>query len=257
MEKKMSASWFYHDNDMRNDIKIKALRRKFGLEGYAVYNCLLEMLSAEDWFQLKFDEVNVELYAADLDIEGERFLEIVTYCVKLQLFSLNSGTLISEALKRRFESLVELKEKRSLAGKAGMASRWGNNSKPVNETKKQKRKQTEPRFKIPTPEEVQAYCNERNNGISGQAFCDFYESKGWMVGSNKMKSWKGAVRTWENKRRSNNADQSNSNLGVGEYIATDGRRTYGDGRYAVPMEAPPRPSTQDIWDSANQRWIVL
>jgi hypothetical protein len=30
-------------------------------------------------------------------------------------------------------------------------------------------------------------------------FIDFYESKGWMVGSNKMKDWKAAVRTWEKK----------------------------------------------------------
>ena len=26
---------------------------------------------------------------------------------------------------------------------------------------------------------------------------DFYASKGWMVGKNKMKDWKAAVRTWE------------------------------------------------------------
>ena len=57
------------------------------------------------------------------------------------------------------------------------------------------------RFTIPTPEEVQAYCNERNNGISGQQFYDFYSSKGWRVGSQPMKDWKAAVRTWEIRRK--------------------------------------------------------
>ena len=57
------------------------------------------------------------------------------------------------------------------------------------------------RFTIPTPEEVQAYCNERNNDISGQQFCDFYSSKGWKVGSQPMKDWKAAVRTWEVRRK--------------------------------------------------------
>ena len=57
------------------------------------------------------------------------------------------------------------------------------------------------KFIIPTPEEVQAYCDERKNGISGQQFCDFYSSKGWKVGSQPMKDWKAAVRTWEAKRR--------------------------------------------------------
>ena len=57
------------------------------------------------------------------------------------------------------------------------------------------------RFTIPTPEEVQAYCNERNNGISGQQFCDFYSSKGWKIGKEPMKDWKAAVRTWEMRRK--------------------------------------------------------
>lgn len=57
------------------------------------------------------------------------------------------------------------------------------------------------RFTIPTPEEVQAYCDERKNGILGQQFCDFYSSKGWKVGSQPMKDWKAAVRTWEIRRK--------------------------------------------------------
>ena len=57
------------------------------------------------------------------------------------------------------------------------------------------------RFAIPTPEEVQAYCDERKNGISGQQFCDFYSSKGWKIGKEPMKDWKAAVRTWEMRRK--------------------------------------------------------
>ena len=57
------------------------------------------------------------------------------------------------------------------------------------------------RFVIPTPEEVQAYCDERKNGILGQQFCDFYSSKGWKIGKEPMKDWKAAVRTWEMRRK--------------------------------------------------------
>lgn len=52
-------------------------------------------------------------------------------------------------------------------------------------------------FIPPTVSEVQKYCSERQNNVDAQAFVDFYESKGWMVGKNKMKDWKAAVRTWE------------------------------------------------------------
>lgn len=54
---------------------------------------------------------------------------------------------------------------------------------------------------IPTIDEVYAYCKERKNGINPEAFYDFYESKGWMVGKNKMKDWKACVRTWEKRER--------------------------------------------------------
>jgi hypothetical protein len=53
------------------------------------------------------------------------------------------------------------------------------------------------RFTPPTLSEVQAYCAERQNRVSPQGFIDFYESKGWMVGKNRMVSWKAAVRNWE------------------------------------------------------------
>ena len=52
-------------------------------------------------------------------------------------------------------------------------------------------------FKKPTLEQVTDYCKERNNDICPQTFIDFYESKGWMIGKNKMKDWRAAVRTWE------------------------------------------------------------
>jgi hypothetical protein len=51
----------------------------------------------------------------------------------------------------------------------------------------------------PTFEMVDAYCRERDNGIDAQKFIDFYESKGWLIGKTKMKNWKAAVRTWEQK----------------------------------------------------------
>lgn len=52
-------------------------------------------------------------------------------------------------------------------------------------------------FTPPTLAEVQDYCRERGNKVDPQHFIDFYESKGWMIGKNKMKNWKASVRTWE------------------------------------------------------------
>lgn len=49
----------------------------------------------------------------------------------------------------------------------------------------------------PSIEEIREYCQERNNNIDPEKFFDFYDAKGWMIGKNKMKNWKAAVRTWE------------------------------------------------------------
>jgi hypothetical protein len=64
------------------------------------------------------------------------------------------------------------------------------------------------RFIPPNVEEVESYCSERGNGIDAQSFIDFYESKGWMIGKNKMKDWKAAVRTWERSRNKNSTEKS-------------------------------------------------
>ena len=85
--------------------------------------------------------------------------------------------------------------------------------------KEKKRKKVAPKkekvsrvFVPPSPQEVQSYCNERQNGINGDTFCDFYQSKDWMIGKNKMKDWKAAVRTWENDRKSKQQNQSQNGI---------------------------------------------
>ena len=58
---------------------------------------------------------------------------------------------------------------------------------------------TRKRFTPPTVDEVREYCFERGNSVDPQRFVDYYTSNGWMVGKNKMKDWKAAVRNWEQK----------------------------------------------------------
>jgi hypothetical protein len=55
------------------------------------------------------------------------------------------------------------------------------------------------RFSPPSVSDVEAYCRERRNDVDPQRFVDFYASKGWKVGSQPMKDWKAAVRTWEQR----------------------------------------------------------
>jgi len=52
-------------------------------------------------------------------------------------------------------------------------------------------------FTPPSLQEVKEYLQYlKETRIDAQEFIDFYASKGWMVGKNKMVDWKAAVRTW-------------------------------------------------------------
>lgn len=68
------------------------------------------------------------------------------------------------------------------------------------DSKKESEKST--RFIPPSLSEVQSYVLEKSFSVNASNFIDFYESKGWMVGKNKMKDWKASVRTWQRKSSS-------------------------------------------------------
>lgn len=63
------------------------------------------------------------------------------------------------------------------------------------------------RFIPPTVAQVQQYCQEKGYAIDPQRFIDYYESNGWMVGKNKMKDWKAAVRSWNSRERETQTPQ--------------------------------------------------
>lgn len=69
------------------------------------------------------------------------------------------------------------------------------------------------RFVKPTAEQVRRYLKESNNDnlIDADAFIDYYQAKDWMIGSNRMKDWRAAVRTWirrENKSNDKSGNES-------------------------------------------------
>jgi len=65
-------------------------------------------------------------------------------------------------------------------------------------------------FKKPTVNDIKEYCLWRNNGIDAETFFDFYESKNWLIGKNKMKDWKACVRTWEKRQNKTNNNNTTS-----------------------------------------------
>ena len=68
----------------------------------------------------------------------------------------------------------------------------------------------------PVIDDVFTYCKERNNKVDVNKWFDFYASKGWMIGKNKMKDWKAAVRTWEKSANNDNNKSNNLFMDIGK-----------------------------------------
>lgn len=71
------------------------------------------------------------------------------------------------------------------------------------------------RFSPPGVEEVRQYCQERNYCVDPERFVNYYESIGWMVGKNRMKNWKAALRNWNRKEKELGTSSKNNGNGPG------------------------------------------
>lgn len=108
---KSNADYFKHDNDMRNDPKVKALRGKFGLEGYAVWNMILETLTDADGFWVQWNSLSIELFSGDFGLASERLEEMAAYMEKVGLIQIEDEKLLCKNLSARMQSVVEKREK--------------------------------------------------------------------------------------------------------------------------------------------------
>ena len=74
--------------------------------------------------------------------------------------------------------------------------------KPAQEIQQEKPKRKN--FVKPTVEEIAEFCKEKKYTVNAQQFFNYYESNGWKIGRNAMKSWQAAVQNWNARDKANN-----------------------------------------------------
>ena len=84
------------------------------------------------------------------------------------------------------------------------------------------------RFQPPSIEEVKSYIQEKGNLVDAEQFVNFYESKGWLIGKNKMKNWHAAIATWQKREleRNGNFKQKSENKYGSLKITATGEEDY-------------------------------
>jgi len=117
--------WFPHDHNARSDLKMIALRSKFGWEGYGRYWALIEILRSEDCYQLSMNELHHYALAKELEMERKDLEEFVEFCWNIELIDITKSediTLIrSTALIKRMKPY----DIRKHNAKKAAAIRWG------------------------------------------------------------------------------------------------------------------------------------
>lgn len=109
--------------------------------------------------------------------------------------------------------------------------------------------------------EIDQYCRARGNAVDADEFYDYYNERGWKVGSEPMRDWHSVVQSWERRIESKRNKSGmpippGVKLGVGEFIRSDGKRSWGTGQHTVPMSAPPRPGDRYYWNYGLGQWNI-
>ena len=105
------CDYFPHDRDMRNHRKVKAIRTKFGITGYAIWSMTLEYLTGIDGNVFEYSDVEFELMAGDFGVSATEIRDVVDYCIKMEMLFLNNSFINSESLDERLKPVYEKRGK--------------------------------------------------------------------------------------------------------------------------------------------------
>jgi uncharacterized protein YdaU (DUF1376 family) len=165
-------------------------------------------------------EINMRDYPAEVDYVLSKYFEEI------------DGCWVNIRADQEIAKYQKMRKTNSKAGKASAKARQSkaieqpcnDRSTTVQPNKKQelrnkKQETVKPKditdtntkkFTPPTVEEIQEYSSLRLKPIDAEKFHDFYQSKGWLIGKNKMKDWKAAVRNWERSNKSTHQSTNGS-----------------------------------------------
>ena len=190
------------------------LRNRFPLEGIGFFTelCIILTTTPDHHIQLKTD-VDFEYLCSKMKCEKDKataIIEVLLMTGKIHKELWEKANVIvipdlldslQDAYLKRETDIITINQ--IVSSYINAVSDTGNiclsSNQSLKDSKEKKTKQDNNRFVIPTVEQIKEYCTERNNKIDADYFFNYYQSKGWMIGKNKMKDWKSAVHTWEKR----------------------------------------------------------
>lgn len=97
--------------------------------------------------------------------------------------------------------------------------------------------------------------------VQASDFCKGGNKHGWRVSFDWLfensNNWVKVMEGNYDNKAGDNKTSGSVRLGAGEFLRPDGTRTYGYGRFTVPLDAPPRPTERHQWNDNEKQWITL
>lgn len=165
---KRSCDYYPHSAQERNTPESRALRARFGLEGYAIFAMVMELLCGADDFCAAWDELNIELLSGDFGITAERLTEVVNYMQRLKLVEIDGEILRSSRLETMLQPVIEKRLKmqaKNISATTNIvtAAETPNTDAETTQRKGKERKGEERKEIIPTQKEIVAAENEKTD----------------------------------------------------------------------------------------------
>ncbi len=219
------AYYFPHFSGARNDRKVKRLRKELGAEGYGIYFMILETL--RDQADFRYPMSDIDLLADDFTTSEQKVRVVIC---NYQLFEVDDNSFFWSP---KFTEFLTPYMEKSERGRVAARARWDKekslhivNQQTNNANAMQMHMQMESKcnadqntiirediiredkridkkgnkFSKPTEQELISKFSEKLNASEAEhqarKFLNHYESNGWKVGKNAMKSWQHAVNNW-------------------------------------------------------------
>ena len=115
--------YFSHDYNARNDEKVMYLLSKYKWEGYGIYWLIIELLHEATNNRLNLSLLDGVAFRHNIDIT--LLQSVITTSVEIKLLYQDGEEIGSNRVDKNILELNEFRTKKSNAGKAGMAKRWG------------------------------------------------------------------------------------------------------------------------------------
>jgi hypothetical protein len=223
---KKDAFYFPHFANSRNDNKIMRMRLELGLEGYAIYFMLLEVLREQNEF--KYPTKDIDILAHQFGTSEQKVRVVICNYGLFEVdtdemfFSIKQIYYLQPYIEKTQRARVAAQKRwdkvEADANGMQMHSKCNADAMQIKESKVKETKVKESKVGFIRPElfVVQNYFEELGNLNEAEGFFNYYESNGWKVGKNPMKDWQAASRNWikNSKNYTKNGTSTKSNFDI-------------------------------------------